>query len=281
MQIARLSIYFLFLTLAFFGVLPPLSAQPGITALEKPISATYHDRPLLDILQDLERNYPVRLIYNPERIPFYRLTHDFQGITLYEALNILLSGSNLSFVRWGSDKVVIIEQSKRNRADIEELVRRWENQEFRLPVLDALVEKWVVIGDSVSFDEKSRFLLTGSVTGQSDGEPVFGATVLVQETGQGLGTDGKGQFELRMPPGQYSLLLRHIGYKDLRPVTQYAHHRLRRSVAELVEMEYLLQTQSQNGLPAQFRLLTLDLAHSGARLVGLTTPDELRDLLAR
>ena len=72
-----------------------------------------------------------------------------------------------------------------------------------------------------------------------------------------------------------------FGYKDLRPVTQYAHHRLRRSVAELVEMEYLLQTQSQNGLPAQFRLLTLDLAHSGARLVGLTTPDELRDLLAR
>ena len=52
-------------------------------------------------------------------------------------------------------------------------------------------------------------------------------------------------------------------------------------MAELVEMEYVLQTQCQNGLPAQFRLLATDLAHSGARLVGLTTPDELRDLITQ
>ena len=72
-----------------------------------------------------------------------------------------------------------------------------------------------------------------------------------------------------------------FGFKELRPVTKYANHRLRRAMAELVEMEYVLQTQCQNGLPAQFRLLTTDLTHSGARLVGLTTPDELRDLLAQ
>ena len=72
-----------------------------------------------------------------------------------------------------------------------------------------------------------------------------------------------------------------FSYKDLRPVTKYANHRLRRSMAELVEMEYVLQTQCQNGLPAQFRLLATDLAHSGARLVGLTTPDELRDLITQ
>ena len=71
-----------------------------------------------------------------------------------------------------------------------------------------------------------------------------------------------------------------FGFKELRPVTNYANHRLRRSMAELVEMEYVLQTQSQNGLPAQFRLLSTDLSHSGVRLVGLTTPEELRDRLA-
>ena len=70
-----------------------------------------------------------------------------------------------------------------------------------------------------------------------------------------------------------------FGFKDLRPVTKYANHRLRRSMAELVEMEYVLQTQCQNGLPAQFRLLTLDPGQSGARLAGLTTPEELKALL--
>ena len=72
-----------------------------------------------------------------------------------------------------------------------------------------------------------------------------------------------------------------FSFKDLRPITKYANHRLRRAMAELVEMEYVLQVQCQNGLPAQFRLLATDLTHSGARLVGLTTPDELRERLRR
>ena len=70
-----------------------------------------------------------------------------------------------------------------------------------------------------------------------------------------------------------------FGYKDLRPVTNFANHRLRRTMAELVEMEYMLQTQCQNGLPAQFRLLVTDLGQSGSRLAGLTTPEELKALL--
>lgn len=70
-----------------------------------------------------------------------------------------------------------------------------------------------------------------------------------------------------------------FGFKDLRPATKYANHRLRRSMAELVEMEYVLQTQCQNGLPAQFRLLVTELGQSGARLAGLTTPEELKALL--
>lgn len=69
-----------------------------------------------------------------------------------------------------------------------------------------------------------------------------------------------------------------FGLKELRPISKYANHRLRRSVAELVEMEYVLQTQCQNGLPAQFRLLVTELVQSGARLAGLTTPEELQRL---
>jgi hypothetical protein len=40
----------------------------------------------------------------------------------------------------------------------------------------------------------------------------------------------------------------------------------------------VLQTQCQNGLPAQFRLLVTELVQSGARLAGLTTPEELQRL---
>jgi DNA primase catalytic core len=64
--------------------------------------------------------------------------------------------------------------------------------------------------------------------------------------------------------------------KDLRPVTNYANHQLRRGLQELVEMEYAVQLQSQNGVPAQFSLLAFDLQQG--TLPGLTTPDQLEQL---
>ena len=98
-----------------------------------------------------------------------------------------------------------------------------------------------------------------------------------------LTRDARALFEMTLawaqshnPKNPQSVL---FGFKDLRPVTNFANHRLRRTMAELVEMEYVLQTQCQNGLPAQFRLQVIDLSQSGARLAGLTTPEELRALL--
>ena len=64
--------------------------------------------------------------------------------------------------------------------------------------------------------------------------------------------------------------------KDLRQLTNFANHRLRRSMQELVEMEYALQTQTPNGLPAQYSLICLELQQG--KLPGLTTPDELERL---
>lgn len=97
-----------------------------------------------------------------------------------------------------------------------------------------------------------------------------------------LTRDARGLFEavVKWARGQDRQCPQNVvfGLKELRPITNYANHRLRRSMAELVEMEYALQTQCQNGLPAQFRLLAVELGQSGARLVGLTTPEELKGL---
>ena len=64
--------------------------------------------------------------------------------------------------------------------------------------------------------------------------------------------------------------------KDLRAITNYPNHRLRRSMQELVEMEYALQSQTPNGLPAEYSLTSLELQQG--KLPGLTTPDEMEKL---
>ncbi len=62
-------------------------------------------------------------------------------------------------------------------------------------------------------------------------------------------------------------------FKDLRPIAKCGNNRLRRGMSELVEMEYAIQTQCQNGLPAQFQLSTIERV--ACTLSGLTTPEEL------
>ena len=64
--------------------------------------------------------------------------------------------------------------------------------------------------------------------------------------------------------------------KDLRQETNLSNHRLRASMQELVEMEYVGQLAAQNGKPFQFRLLTTDIHQP---TLGLLTPDELAQRL--
>jgi DNA primase len=67
-------------------------------------------------------------------------------------------------------------------------------------------------------------------------------------------------------------------FKDLREATSLTNHRLRSSMNELVEMEYVCQISGQNGSQFHFKLATTDVK-SLPSLQGLTTPDELEQLL--
>jgi DNA primase catalytic core len=67
-------------------------------------------------------------------------------------------------------------------------------------------------------------------------------------------------------------------FKDLRAATNLTNHRLRSSMTELVEMEYVSQVSGQNGSSFHFKLLTTDVK-SLPSLAGLTSPDELEELL--
>jgi DNA primase len=67
-------------------------------------------------------------------------------------------------------------------------------------------------------------------------------------------------------------------FKDLRGATNLTNHRLRTSMHELLEMEYVSQIGGQNGSPFHFKLLTTDVKTLPS-LLGLTSPDELEELL--
>jgi iron complex outermembrane recepter protein len=54
--------------------------------------------------------------------------------------------------------------------------------------------------------------ITGTVVARSTGQPVVGATVSIAPAGTGAFTDEQGKFEIRTPPGKYSLQVSFSGY---------------------------------------------------------------------
>ncbi len=81
-------------------------------------------------------------------------------------------------------------------------------------------------------------VLTGTITDASTGEPLPGANVLLEGTNRGASAGPDGQFEISgIEPGEYSVLVRFIGYRDYRQDVQIRD-------AEVSTMDVSLQREA-------------------------------------
>lgn len=69
---------------------------------------------------------------------------------------------------------------------------------------------------SASILPVSAETLKGYVKDKNSGEPLIGATIQVLGSQQGVITDFDGKYSLDIAPGQYTFLIKYIGYKDVR-----------------------------------------------------------------
>jgi Ca-activated chloride channel family protein len=56
-------------------------------------------------------------------------------------------------------------------------------------------------------------VITGTITEDETGEPVFGAAVIVKELNTGTISDLDGKYSLTLPSGSYTLVFQHVGYE--------------------------------------------------------------------
>ena len=56
----------------------------------------------------------------------------------------------------------------------------------------------------------------GTITDRQTKEPLTGATIQIAETRQGVIADLDGHYSIDVKPGNYTLLIRYVGYKDIR-----------------------------------------------------------------
>src|SRR5690554_6546526 len=88
-------------------------------------------------------------------------------------------------------------------------------------------------------------IIRGTVIDQDSGEPLLGVAALIEETNIGTVSDFDGNFEIKIPPGQYTLQLSYVGYgkvtvQDIqvneRQVTLLENIRIKEELGELGEV---------------------------------------------
>lgn len=58
--------------------------------------------------------------------------------------------------------------------------------------------------------------LSGLIVDQKTAEPLIGATVMVENTSNGVTTDLDGRFSMELQTGKYNILIKYIGYAQHR-----------------------------------------------------------------
>jgi TonB-linked SusC/RagA family outer membrane protein len=146
-------------------------------ASQQTVSLEIEDGTLISALSRLAKKVDVGFSYQEYAIPDKKVTVNFNKVSIYEALNVLLERTNLEATLAPDRDILIIRQKL--------------NQDLK-----AQLET-----------------VTGTVTDAQSGETLPGVNVMVKGTTVGASTDSEGNYELEAPSLQDTLIFSFVGYQ--------------------------------------------------------------------
>jgi hypothetical protein len=179
--------YYLFFILLLVLLSGTAQAQ---NASQARVTATYQNRPLQSVLQELAKQHGVRVFYQPEWLGGVQVSQAFSQEPLESALRKLLAKAQLDFVWYDARTLVLVPQSA-----------------MALFRTDTLSLQQLATGQAA----ERIVTLSGQVRSAKTGEPFIGATVLLEEINKGTVADNEGRYTLAVPAGDYTLRVRAIG----------------------------------------------------------------------
>jgi hypothetical protein len=136
----------------------------------------------------------------------------FDQVLFSDLLEDLLKGTSLHYLIYRDYLVVVADRTLLNEHKPASFYQTL--QESIVAVNNAGDQEEIVIGDIEEAARSGSTVVNGKVLDIETGEEIFGATLLIQETGQGTDTDENGDFAITLKPGSYTLLLQYIGFRE-------------------------------------------------------------------
>ncbi|RYU97148.1 TonB-dependent receptor domain-containing protein [Emticicia agri] len=147
----------------------------------------FNNIPLANVLADMEKKYPIKLIYDKTELKPYNITYWFANETFQEGLKVIFKKMPLKFYMDENDVIHIVGKNKK----IETIAdTKFEGQ-----------------------PTKSDFTLTGRVVDATNGENLPFATVTIKNSKSGSQTNVDGYFTLlKVPSDTVTLEVSYVGF---------------------------------------------------------------------
>jgi hypothetical protein len=195
------------------------------------INARYDNTPFELVVNDVERQVPVKIMYHPQIVDSFFVTGNFNNEPLQTVLNRIFSGTDVYAFINTSNQVILTQGYKvktdlpfnffdrsnmATEADNTEVIDYLQLEEEKAERQSAMENRIIEIGTKGRIDPKEYTNLAGYVRDGETGEPLIGALIYIDDPRIGVATDQYGFYSLTIPKGKHDLLLKCIGYKDTR-----------------------------------------------------------------
>jgi len=160
----------------FFLMLNFIQLNATVFSQSQKFSFSFENIQVKELLDQIETKSTYKFLYRPDQVDNYTVKIEAKDKTLEELLTVAFSKSEMTF-RILEDNLVVI-----------------------TPI------------DFVSFKQEVK--VEGTITDATNGEPVIGASVIVEGTSIGAITDAAGKFSITVPGLNSVIIISSIGYNN-------------------------------------------------------------------
>jgi len=166
-------------------------------------SLIYNDISLTTFLEDISEEYTVKVFYQEDWVKNETISGEFLNLNLSELMNSALAKTSITYEIAGNNLILIpIEDKEAFMGDI-------ENQSSNLQKdINTLI-----IGEPGKILRGKKARVSGRLKDGSNGNPIIGGNIIIEEYLDGTITNTDGYYELSLRPGYYTLIYSSIGYE--------------------------------------------------------------------
>jgi hypothetical protein len=194
--------------LLFFAICYIANGQEEQSIL---VNKNYQRQPLVEILNDLETQYPLSFYYEKEWISSTPLSYTFDNQPIEQVLTTLLENTALTFNRFNNFAYIIAPKKSLGKTyEADYYIAKYQSIENLEEIADQ-GPKTITIGSENNINSTGKGKISGKIFGK-DKEALIGAVLRIEKLNLNTITDLNGNYVFNLPVGKHLLETQMVGY---------------------------------------------------------------------